>query len=89
MHTARTVLELDDNKLLSSLDGIGAYDHIKRKAMFSRLNELPRAREMLPFLMMLYGRTSRYLYFLKTAKFARICKGTAASKEVRCRSCSH
>ena len=37
VNTARTVLELDSDKVLLSLDGIGAYDHIKRRAMFERL----------------------------------------------------
>ena len=37
-----------------------AYDHISRKAMFDALDELPIAREMLPFLRMFYGQQSRF-----------------------------
>ena len=52
--TARAALELDPELVLISIDGIGAYDHISRKAMLDALDELPKAREMIPFLRMFY-----------------------------------
>ena len=58
--TARAALELDPELVLISIDGIGAYDHISRKAMFDALNELPNAREMIPFLRTFYGQQSKF-----------------------------
>ena len=58
--TARSALELDPDLVLISIDGVGAYDHISRKAMFDALNELPAAREMLPFLRIFYGQQSTF-----------------------------
>ena len=43
VHAARTALELDDRLVLVSLDGIGAFDHVSRRAMLERLDELPGA----------------------------------------------
>ena len=58
--TARAALELDPGLGLISIDGVGAYDHISRKAMFDALNKLPAAREMIPFLRMFYGQQSKF-----------------------------
>lgn len=56
--TARAALELDTGLVLISIDGVGACDHIARKAMFEAMDELPQAREMIPFLLNLYGQES-------------------------------
>ena len=32
-----------------SVDGIGAYDHVYRAAMLSRLMQMPEPRSLLPF----------------------------------------
>ena len=58
--TARAALELDTDLVLISIDGVGAYDHIARKAMFDALDELPQAREMIPFLRIFYGQESTF-----------------------------
>ena len=59
--TARAALELDPELVLLSIDGVGAFDHISRKSMFQALNELPNAREMIPFLRIFYGQQSTFL----------------------------
>ena len=58
--TARAALELDHDLVPISINAIGAYDHISRKSMFDALNELPQAREMMPFLRMFYGQKSTH-----------------------------
>ena len=46
--SGRSMMELDPTKTLLSIDGIGAFDHIKRKSMF----------EALPFVRLFYGKDS-------------------------------
>lgn len=60
--TARVALESDSDLVLVALDGIGAYDHILRESMLARLDTLPGAREILPFVCMFYGQPSEYIY---------------------------
>ena len=62
IHAARVKLEADPDMVLLSLDGIGAYDHIRRAAMFRRLDELEHARAIIPFLLLFYGGPSTYLF---------------------------
>ena len=62
VHAARTALELDDRLVLVSLDGIGAFDHVSRRAMLERLDELPGARALLPFVRMFYAHPSVYVF---------------------------
>ena len=56
--------ETDNNpdRVLLSLDGVGAYDHCKRAAMLRKLKTLPEASSLLPFVMLFYGKTSQYLW---------------------------
>ena len=62
-HIARAATELEDDLVLVSLDGIGAYDHIKRSSMLSKLRQLPTAQAILPFVLMFYGSSSTYTWY--------------------------
>ena len=59
----RALTDLDEDLVVVSLDGIGAYDHIKRSAMLSKLRKLPRASAMLPFVRLFYGAPSEYTWY--------------------------
>ena len=61
-HLHRTALEEDPENTVLSLDGIGAYDTIRRKAMLQKLRTLPGASAM-PFVLLSYGSSSEYLWF--------------------------
>eukprot|EP00973_Karenia_brevis_P046951 6514131-Karenia_brevis.AAC.1 len=60
---ARFALESNDDLVLLSVDGIGAYDHMSRRAMLTRLDQLAEARSLLPFLLQFYGQRSTYLVY--------------------------
>ena len=60
--TLRAVSELDPRKTIISIDGVGAFDHITRASMLSALRCQPRAKELLPFVLMFYGDASEYLW---------------------------
>ena len=45
---------------VTQIDGIGAFDHIKRSSMIRGLINTPTAHQMLPYVMLAYGRQSIY-----------------------------
>ena len=63
MHLLGTLLEEDPENTVLSLDGIGAYDTIRRKAMLQKLRTLPTASAILPFVLLSYGSPSEYFWF--------------------------
>ena len=40
-HAVRLLLEADPNRVLVSLDGVGAFDHIRRAQFLQRLHDVP------------------------------------------------
>ena len=47
---------------VTQIDGVGAYDHVKRACMLRALAQTPTAHKLLPFVMLSYGRQSHYLW---------------------------
>ena len=62
-HMVRAATDADAAATVLSVDGIGAYDHISRSAMLERLNRIPKARAILPFVRLSYGRPSTYSWW--------------------------
>lgn len=62
-HFLRAATDCDEDLVVVSLDGIGAYDHIRRSSMLGKLRELPQAQAMLPFVLLFYGDASTYTWF--------------------------
>ena len=58
----RAETDKDPNRVLVALDGVGAYDHCKRKAMLQKLKDTPSVNALLPFVRQFYGQQSRYLW---------------------------
>ena len=61
-HALREISNQHPGKVIISLDGIGAYDHIDRAQMLESLVKLPNACSLLPFVAMFYGHTSEYYW---------------------------
>ena len=61
-HALRSISELDPGAVITSIDGIGAFDHVQRSAMFRQLLEDPALHELVPLVRMFYARTSRFLW---------------------------
>ena len=53
--------ELDEEAIVVSVDGIGAFDLISRNAMMSGLRFMVDGDRMLPFMRAFYGQPSSYL----------------------------
>jgi hypothetical protein len=45
----RTTTDDDPNTVILPLDGIGAYDHVRRQAMLGKLHQTPEIRGLLSF----------------------------------------
>ena len=62
-HLCRAAVEADPRNTVLSVDGIGAYDKISRRAMLEKLSQLPKACAILPFVLMSYGTPSEYRWY--------------------------
>ena len=56
----RAATDRDPSATIFSVDGIGAFDHVLRAAMLQRLERMPVARSLLPFVRLSYATPSRY-----------------------------
>ena len=71
----RLLTEEDENCVISSLDGIGAYDHVYRSAFFAELRADPELSAMPPFVRLWYGRQSHYTWTDDSGTDHRIPQG--------------
>ena len=58
----RFITDTDPDAVIVSLDGVGAFDHVKRAAFFSKLFACEELRCLLPLVWALYGTNSRFLW---------------------------
>ena len=62
-HMLRAATDRDPSATVFRMDGIGAYDHVLRAAMLQRLEQMPVARSLLPFVRLSYATPSRYSWW--------------------------
>ena len=62
-HLLRAATNASLSATVLSVDGIGAYDHVLRAAMLGRLDRMPRAKAILPFVRLSYAQPSTYSWF--------------------------
>ena len=60
-HLLRAATEANPRATVLSVDGIGAYDHVLRAAMLSRLERMQEAKALIPFVMPSYSEPSTYV----------------------------
>ena len=61
-HALRLVTDSDPDTVVVSLDGVGAFDHVRRAAFFEKLMSCEELRELLSLVRALYGSCSRFLW---------------------------
>ena len=54
-HALQAITDMDENDVIVSLDGIGAFDHLRRAAFFEKLHEIEALRPLIPLASMLCG----------------------------------
>ena len=57
-HAIREITDQNPRATVLSIDGIGAYDHVYRSAMMSKLVEMPGLQVLLPFVRTVYAQPS-------------------------------
>ena len=61
-HTLRYLADANENTVIVSMDGIGAFDHAKRSEFLRKLRVRPRLQQLLPLVRTFYARASTYLW---------------------------
>lgn len=61
-HAVQYLLDMDEDAVVASLDGVGAFDHVHRAAFLGKLADTPALRPLLPLARMLYATQSRFLW---------------------------
>ncbi len=74
-HLFRAATDGDHTKCILSIDGIGAFDHVKRASMLTKLYALPNTRFILPFVRMSYASPTRYRWHDDEGKGHDITQG--------------
>ena len=59
-HAVMAMTDADPDATILSIDGIGAYDHVLRSAMMSKLLSVPGLRGLLPFVRSTYSHPTSY-----------------------------
>lgn len=71
----RALMEMDSSATLTSIDGIGAFDHMRRAAMLRALRDNEELQGLLPFVRQFYGRQSNYLWYDDTGAAHDVLQG--------------
>ena len=61
-HVLRAMTDASEDVVVLSLDGIGAFDHIKRAAILTKLSQCQGLQELLPYVRLFYARQSKHLW---------------------------
>ena len=61
-HALQAITDLDASATIMSVDGIGAFDLISRRALLDGLRSVSGGESVLPFVMQFYGCSSSYLW---------------------------
>ena len=61
-HVLKVLSENDEEVVVLSLDGIGAFDHVTRASFMRKLESVPELQELLPLTTALYGSASRFIW---------------------------
>ena len=61
-HVIRALTDANPSLTVTSIDGVGAYDHVYRSAVLSKLLEVPKFRGLLPFARFAYAEPTSYVW---------------------------
>ena len=71
----RLLSDRDPNMVIVSLDGIGAFDHVRRSAFMQKLLDVPSLHALIPFVRMWYDRLSCFLWTDDDGEVHQILQG--------------
>ena len=86
-HALQVLTEMDPQTTIVSIDGVGAFDSISRKAMLEALMAMPRGSAALR---LFYGQPSRYVWEDDSGNIHHILQGEGGEQGTpSCPSSSH
>ena len=74
-HVLQVLSDFDEDLVITSIDGIGAFDHVRRAEFFKKLHQSETLQPLLPLVGMLYGSQSRFLWTDDNGKIHDILQG--------------
>ena len=79
-HVLRHLSHQDEDSVIVSLDGIGAFDHVSRAAFLQKLVDVPQLQSLVPLAAALYGSDSRFRWSDADGVVHTIVQAEGASK---------
>ena len=74
-HVVHTLTSKDNNATILSVDGVGAYDFISRRAMFQGVADMPDGDQLIPFIRHFYEEPSTFLWEDEVGEVHKIRQG--------------
>ena len=54
--------DIDNDLVVLSIDGVGAFDHVSRACIFEQLEATPELHDLIPFVRQWYGGVSKFVW---------------------------
>ena len=81
-HIVQALTSFDERATLLSVDGVGAYDSISRRAMFQGLADMVDGEKLIPFVRLFYDRPSGYLWEDELGQTRMVRQGEGGNKVI-------
>ena len=73
-HAIRAITDQNPRATVPPIDGIGAFDHVYRSAMMSKLVEVPGFQGLLPFVRTVHAQPSSYVWEDAEGRRQQVCQ---------------
>ena len=74
-HLLRAVTEMEEDKVVIAIDGVGAFDHIRRARIFEKLMSTEGLSTLVPFVRLFYGEAAEYLWENDSGEVQTVTQG--------------
>ena len=73
----------DPNCTVLSIDGVGTFDSVSKKAMMTAVHNMDQGEKLIPFLLQFYGHPSTHLWEDEEGTVHEIQQGEGGSRATR------
>ena len=81
VHLVQFLLEEDEDRVVLSIDGIGAFDHVCRARFFEELRSEPSLQELLPFVSQWYSGMTNYVWLDAAGQTHTVTQGDGGEQD--------
>lgn len=82
-HMVRFLTDEDPNRVVLSIDGVGAFDHVCRARMFESLLANPDLHDIIPFVRQWYEQASVFIWRDDAGIAMKYCRAMGENREMR------